>query len=488
MSAQAQPNTSTTIDPHIVEGLDDLVREYGGGLLTPEAINTILDKYESPDNYSLYHQLLMSPEKTQLEFWKGKSTQEIENLLYNLEFSGNSYQQVPPEDQFKTLFCLGRSAGKSYTGASIVNAWAIRYPRCNIAMIAPDKKTLSEQMAANIVERCPPSIRKNVVHNLSTDKITYPNGSTVYGYLASAPNTMRGPSISFAWIDEPIAMGERLDEVLTQLTVFMRSNQFSSTNDHKQVIFTTTPEATPSMLALRDQPDMVTVRGTSMQNGAISRLDRYRMLEGLGLTRKGRQEIFASWEQDQDGALFKKPMFDDNRVSHLPCSLEELDKCIISVDPTSSKRKRDIAAIFVIGLKGRNAYLLADVSLNGTQDEWGQACVKAFYRYNCDYVLYESNAAGAATEFILRTIDDSIPCKAVVSVESKERRAEPAVIMYEHGRVQHVGPAKHWSNYENQCLDWVPAKSRKSPDLIDAATQGINHLLHKKREATASFF
>ncbi|ABE51379.1 Hypothetical protein Mbur_0384 [Methanococcoides burtonii DSM 6242] len=70
------------------------------------------------------------------------------------------------------------------------------------------------------------------------------------------------------------------------------------------------------------------------------------------------------------------------------------------------------------------------------------------------------NNGGDLVEANLRSVDPSIPYKAVRASRGKQTRAEPISSYYEQGRIHHVGT---FPALEDQMCDWIPGEGR-SPD------------------------
>jgi phage terminase large subunit-like protein len=97
--------------------------------------------------------------------------------------------------------------------------------------------------------------------------------------------------------------------------------------------------------------------------------------------------------------------------------------------------------------------------------------VRSFHRHKADRVIGEVNNGGDLVEVNLRTVDRSIPFRAVHASRGKLIRAEPIAALYEQGKVHHVGT---FPQLEDQMTEWVPGE--KSPDRMDALVWAITEL------------
>ena len=74
---------------------------------------------------------------------------------------------------------------------------------------------------------------------------------------------------------------------------------------------------------------------------------------------------------------------------------------------------------------------------------------------------------------MLRLLGGNIPYKAVWASRGKVTRAEPVVMLYEQGRVHHVGVL---SKLEDEQTTWDAKAGDKSPNRIDSLVWGITEL------------
>jgi phage terminase large subunit-like protein len=65
----------------------------------------------------------------------------------------------------------------------------------------------------------------------------------------------------------------------------------------------------------------------------------------------------------------------------------------------------------------------------------------------------------------------------------KATRAEPVAVLYEQGRVSHVGAL---ARLEDQLTTWDPASNRESPDRLDALVYAVTELMTARAESSAS--
>jgi len=153
-----------------------------------------------------------------------------------------------------------------------------------------------------------------------------------------------------------------------------------------------------------------------------------------------------------------------------------LSSLSVAIDPaTTHHEESDETGIVIAGLgEDKCVYVLEDLSDRLSPGDWGQRVVEAYWRLKADRIVAEVNKGGDLVERILRSIDPTIPYKAVRATRGKSTRAEPIAALYEQGRVFHARPL---SVLENQLCSYIPGVSSKSPDRLDAMVWALTDLL-----------
>jgi len=125
-----------------------------------------------------------------------------------------------------------------------------------------------------------------------------------------------------------------------------------------------------------------------------------------------------------------------------------------------------------------HGYVLDDISRKTSPDAWGRAAVEAYHRWQADRIVAEVNHGGDMVEHVLRTIDASLPYKALRASRGKVARAEPVAALDEQGRVHHVGA---FPELEDQMCaftsDYDRTTARTSPDRVDARVWALTELM-----------
>ena len=298
----------------------------------------------------------------------------------------------------------------------------------------------------------------------SKRRVEFHNGAVAFCYSAEEPERLRGPQHHSAWCDE-LAAWKYPQDTWDNLMMGLRLGA------DPRCVVTTTPRPIQTLKSIIKDPHTRTTRASTFDNrdnlapGFIDAiLTRY---EG---TRLGRQELYAELLEDNPGALWKRQQIDDLRVAQAP----DLVRVVVGVDP-SATAGGDETGIVVVG-KGADGhlYVIGDHSTKGTPQAWGTAANRAFIGSKADRVIYEANQGGDMVAHVLRTVNPSIPLKAVHASRGKRTRAEPISALYEQGKVHHVG--SH-AILEDQMCEWTPDDpGAHSPDRMDALVWACTEL------------
>ena len=110
----------------------------------------------------------------------------------------------------------------------------------------------------------------------------------------------------------------------------------------------------------------------------------------------------------------------------------------------------------------------------------GQRVCEAYWRFKADRVVAEVNKGGDLVERILRSLDPTIPYKAVRATRRKYTRAEPVAALYEQNRVFHARP---FTLLETQLCTYAPGITSQSLDRLDAMVWALTDLLLESEAA-----
>ena len=203
-------------------------------------------------------------------------------------------------------------------------------------------------------------------------------------------------------------------------------------------------------------------------------------------TKLRKRFLEGEFTDDNPNALFKDETFDKWRVEDTP----QLLRVVVAVDPSGSEGNEGNDAIGIVvaglGVDG-NVYVLEDCTINAAPTVWGNVAVTAFDRHKADVVVGEVNYGGAMVKYVIQTSRPHTPFQQVTASRGKAVRAEPISVLYEDGKVRHLG---YFKDLEDELLDFSTHGfvGDKSPNRADAVVWAISSLmpriLGKKKERT----
>lgn len=419
--------------------------------------------------------------------------EEADDLLHTWELWARPNQLEPervlPNGEFWTIWLIlaGRGFGKTRCGAETVIKWAKEGHCKRIALIAEDSADARDVMVegeSGIMACSPRDFRPK--YEPSKRRLTWPNGAQATLFSAEDYDSLRGPQFDGAWCDE-LCKWRYAQEAWDNLMFGLRLG------DHPRVIVTTTPRPIRLLKDIILRSDTAITKGNTREN-LVNLAPPFvkAVIEKYEGTRIGRQELNAEILDDVPGALWSRPMIDEGRIrpvdSQTPIALPHFERIVVSVDP--AKEVGEAAAetgIMVVGKDSNgHGYLLEDLSLNGSPEEWGRAAVIGLDEWAADMIVYEANQGGEMVAAVLRAAArslkeeglrtaDFVPLKAVHATRGKYVRAEPVSQLYEQKKVHHVG---YFPELEDQLCEYTPDGSMGySPDRMDALVWGVTELM-----------
>lgn len=423
------------------------------------------------------------------------SREEAKALAWDWKFWARPAQLEPEGDWWTTwLILAGRGFGKTRTGSEWVRSKVCgRTPLSGgaagrvalVAETAADARDVMVQGPAGILASSPPDFRPRYIK--SDRKLVWPNGAIALTFSAEDPEQLRGPEHDLAWSDETAKWRyaqETWDMLQFGLRLGIRPRQ----------LVTTTPRPIPLVRKLLDdanKPGGVAVtQGRTFDNAANLASSFIRqMRQKYEGTRLGRQELYAEILDDVQGALWTRHML-ERRTSDNPkaagmgpeeaARLPIMRRIVVGVDPSGTRGEEDSNDDVGIVVAGEGVdgvyYLLEDATSQGGPAEWAAAVVAAFKRNQADMIVGEENFGGALVEYAIRTVNRNVAYKTVRASRGKVVRAEPIAMLYEQGRVRHVG---QFPELEDQMCSMSRSgyEGRGSPDRVDAAVWALTELL-----------
>ncbi|WP_242139903.1 terminase family protein [Sphingomonas sp. TREG-RG-20F-R18-01] len=381
-------------------------------------------------------------------------------------------QVAPPGDWQIWLIRAGRGFGKTRAGAEWVSEIARSTPHARIALVGAtidDVRRVMIEGESGLVSVA--RIDEPVDYRRGAGEIVFASGARAAIFSAASPEALRGPEHHAAWCDE-LAKWRYGDVAWDNLMLGMRIG------DRPRVLVTTTPRPIPLLRRVMALKGLVETVGRTQDNPHLPAAFLAALEDAYGGTRLARQELAGELIEEAEGALWTRAQFDACRVAAAPA----LVRTIVAVDPPAGTEsgRGDACGIVAVGL-GRDGrgYVLEDASVSGLMPEgWAHAVAACAARHRADRVIAERNQGGKMVESVLLAADAGLPLRLVHAAKGKVARAEPVSILYERGKVSHVGvfPA-----LETELCGLVVGGGYQgptpSPDRADALVWALGDLL-----------
>lgn len=409
-------------------------------------------------------------------FYASLGPKGLELLPYMWELWARPNQILPTDDGWDTYCAIaGRGFGKTRMGAEAVRKWAYDTPGCRIALIgqtAADARDVIVEGESGIMAVSPPWFMPE--YQPSKRRIVWPNGSIASTFSADQPDQLRGPQFHYAWLDE-FAKYEDCEATWSQLQFGLRLGR------HPRALITTTPRPIQALKRILKNERTRTSVGSTYDNKVNLASNFLSAIDSTyGKTRMGRQEIYGEVLEDNEHALWKQSLF-----KYTP-ETPELNHIVVAVDPSGGV---DETGIVVFGTcEAGHGYLLGDFTTGGSPQTWGKAVVKAYDDFEADSVVVERNFGGDMAKNTItqeaenmyregRRASQYIGVREVTASRGKTVRAEPVALMYEQGRVFHVGMFNALEDELcNFHMQWNRAKDG-SPNRLDALVWAVHATL-----------
>lgn len=434
----------------------------------------------------------------------GLTDPEVDALLGDWGFWARPEQRAPAGQWTLWARVAGRGEGKTRSGAEFVldraeqfhaganGAW---HRVALVARTAGDARDVMIEGDSGLAACCDrrgyagiyqPSKRRFVIPELSTICTTY---------SAVEPESLRGPQQHTVWADEPAAWVHKVDPqgntAWTNMMFGLRLDPPVGCGMVPQAIATTTPKPIPLVVdwfiraglipdpetkeVRAPDPSLVITTGSMLDNVAnLSPVFIQTITDTYAGTNLAAQEIYGVLLSSVEGALWKPDDIDHVTVH------PTLSRRVVAVDPPGGGSAE--CGIIVVGSAAhvtegnrslRHAYVLDDLSVKGPPDVWASVAVAAAKAHRAGIVA-EVNYGGDMVVAAIHAIDPTVTVHTVRATRGKVRRAEPVALLYQKGRVHHVG---QFGLLESQMLTFVDSPGQPSPDRMDALVWGVSHLL-----------
>ncbi len=422
------------------------------------------------------------------ELFASFAPRQLEAILSLFDFTARG-EQIPPQTAANGarwrawLFVGGRGAGKTRAGAEWVRGLAGGFvdfadkPAGRIALIGEtwaDARDVMVEGVSGIVSAHGKWDRP--VWEASRRRLSWRNGAIAQVFSAEDPESLRGPQFDAAWCDE-VAKWRHAQEVWDMLQFGLRLG------DWPRALVTTTPRPLALLKKLMNDPANIVTRASTRANAAHLPPDFLRAIEErYGGTRLGRQEIDGAIVEERADALWSRDMLERARIAVAP----PLARIVVAVDPPAASHKRaDKCGIVAAGVDADGlVHVLYDATLAAARPaEWAARATALYHELQADALVVEVNQGGDMVASVIAQADSSTPVVKVRATRGKYLRASPVALLYEQGRVRHVGA---FPELEDEMCAFGPdgLLNGASPDRLDALVWAIAHLaLDGKRAA-----
>ncbi|ADZ71355.1 DNA-packaging protein [Polymorphum gilvum] len=398
-------------------------------------------------------------------------------LLHDWPTFAHGHQMPPPGAWSLWLLMGGRGAGKTRAGAEWIRARALGHRWCEaavagrIALVGETFADVREVMIEGVSGLLAVHPRhERPAWNPSRRRLEWPNGAVAQAFSAEDPEALRGPQFDIAWSDE-LAKWRHAEETFDMLQFGLRLGA------RPRQLVTTTPRPVPLLKRLIDLPGTALTHAPTRANAlflAPGFLER--IVARYQGTRLGRQELDGELIEDRPDALWRRDALEACRVDRAP---DALVRIVVAVDPpATATRRSDGCGLIVAGLGADGvAYVLADRSRRPARPaDWAGAAVALWHHYRADCLVAEVNQGGDMVRAVIAGIDPAVPVRCVRATRGKLLRAEPVAMLYDQGRVRHVGALPE---LEDEMADFGPGglSSGRSPDRLDALVWALSELM-----------
>lgn len=404
---------------------------------------------------------------------------EVADVLTTLPwwFVARPEQQTPPDQWHVWLILAGRGWGKTRTGAEWIIEEVLSQPTApdgsstEWALIAEtfgDTRSICVEGPSGILRVMEQRGMRRGVHysyNRSSWQIGFATGQRLHMLGADNPDAGRGFNFAGVWADEVAKWRYPYDTWMEGIAPALRIGV------NPRAVVTTTPK--PNRLlkdwTSRDDGSVVVTRGSTFDNAAnLSPTALAELKARYAGTRLGRQELYGELLDEAEGALWSHSLFDRHRVDEIP---EPVIRRVVGVDPAVSQADDSSETGIIVVAQGESGtcYVEADHSGRYAPNVWA-AKVAAL---DVDSVIAEVNQGGDMVHQVLVAAGVSTRIRAATAQKGKKARAEPVAVLYEQGKVVHVGTH---AGLEDQAATWVPGEGR-SPDRIDALVWAVAGLI-----------
>ena len=386
-----------------------------------------------------------------------------ENLIHEIANEGwlatrrESQCMFYNEDWDIRALIKGRGAGKTKAGTSGLVEASVEHGAMDLGVVGQTASSVNKDLIPAIFQASEYYLGPGSAETYKGD-VMLRNGAHIRTFSAETGRGMRGPNLEVVLCDE-LAHWKRLDGSSNDPWVTTRAMVRKGMS---RIIVTTTPLPSDLLRSIVEDPRTLATGGSTLDNPYLSKMQR-EYARSIMHTELGQQEVLGIILSGISGALWNQDLIDSTRVTEKEAP-QSFDRVVVAVDPAVTVSDwSDYTGITVVGKKGEDGYVIDSNKGRWEDVEWAEEARKMFYRYGASDIIAESNQGGEMVRSMLRLGDSSLPVKLVHASIKKFVRAEPTALLYQLGRMHHIGVH---SQLENEMV--VFTKTSVRDDLVDS--------------------
>jgi phage terminase large subunit-like protein len=450
---------------------------------------------------SAAQKLALLPDKLRRAWLKDQSRETLDEIQKGAWWwVGRPEQFRPPGDWLVWLIRSGRGWGKTRTGAEDLLERVFKHPvdafgqrtewlviaetlnDCRTACLEGNSGILSVLARMGLVKG------KDFRYWKSPKlMIEFASGQVIYFEGADNSDVGRGFNLAGLWADELAKWRYTYTAWYEGILPSLRAPLI---DDHPRAVVTTTPKPIKLLIEWQHETDGTVVITTgsifdNVMNLSAKVVEQLKKIyEG---TRAGLQELYGHLLEEIEGALWTRPMIENNRIK--AADLPELKTTVISMDPGATGAGDETGLVACGRGYDEQDYVLADWTRKVVGHAAARLGWEMFRQYDATWFIVETNMG---KKWLIQVVQDAYaemqreglfpagpaPIKEVTSLAGKKLRAEPVASRYEQNRWHHAGT---FVELEDQMCTWVP-EDAKSPDRIDALVQAGLFLMGKEHK------
>lgn len=432
-------------------------------------------------------QVFRLPRKAaKLTFDKSQALRKHHRMIVGAEEIDSVPMRCIMVDSPNSMYLVGKSMVPTHNtkiGAEKIRGWAESGEFKFMSMVGSTAADVRDVMVggqSGLINCCPPWNRPKFQESrrrVIWENSDYPSyRAQVLVFSAEEPERLRGPQHEKIWMDELLAWKypkDTFDMAMMGLRV----------GRAPQNLITSTPKPLEILVnkkwgLLHQETTALTV-GTTYEN--IDNLDPgffediVSKYEG---TRLGDQELRAAVLQDIPGALWHRDNIEHYRLGwkqrHL---VPTMLKVVVAIDPAgSTSTSAAETGMCVAGFGDDGHFYILDISsMKAHPDVWAKKALDLYDEFQADEIVVETNYGGEMATNTIQMMRPFCPIVEVKASRGKIIRAEPVALLYERGRIHHVGT---FPSGEDQMTAFNPRENAEGLcDQVDALVWATTRLI-----------